>query len=209
MGPDILIVFENGEQYYRYVSYYYPEAGEFSISGGMFIDDGCAHFVTVKDDLWRMERTIAHEMTHCCLSHLELPAWLNEGIAVNTEQLLCGHGGETSTPREMWAKHRRFWRPKLIQEFWSGKSFLRIGESNMLSYDLARIMVEQMAKDRVSFKRFVLAADRKDAGADAASEHIGIDLGEFACAVLAKRVSSQWAPHPETWPEEQETAKKL
>src|SRR5689334_22167942 len=85
-GKDLLIVFDDEETYYRYVSYYYDEDGEFATSAGMHICAGCSHFVTRKGDLSAIEPVIAHEMTHGCVAHLPLPLWLNEGIAVNTEQ---------------------------------------------------------------------------------------------------------------------------
>ncbi|HEV3009548.1 MAG TPA: hypothetical protein VGX52_10980, partial [Burkholderiales bacterium] len=66
-GKDILIVFDDEESYYRYVSYYYPDKGEFAFSGGMHLNAGCGHFVTVKNDLRHLEATIVHEMTHACL----------------------------------------------------------------------------------------------------------------------------------------------
>lgn len=198
-GKDILIVFDDDESYYRYVSYYYPDAGEFAFSGGMHINAGCSHYVTVKGDLRSIEPIIAHEMTHGFLSHLPLPAWLNEGIAVNTEQRLTGVKASEHTPQQLRQKHLEFWHESELQEFWSGKSFLRTDDGNLLSYDLARIMAEHMAKDWESFKEFVLAADAADAGAAAAHDHLGVDLGEFICALLEKEPSSKWSPNPLAW----------
>src|SRR3954467_11535895 len=37
-GKDLLIVFDDTDRYYQYVSYYYPEKGEFAFSGGMYLD---------------------------------------------------------------------------------------------------------------------------------------------------------------------------
>jgi hypothetical protein len=74
----------------------------------------------------------------------------------------------------MHQKHLEFWGEPEIQEFWSGKSFLRSDEGSMLSYDLARIIVEQMAKDWETFRDFVLAADRADSGSAAAHENLRI-----------------------------------
>lgn len=203
-GKDILIVFGDDESYYRYVSYYYPDAGEFAFSGGMHINAGCSHYVTVKGDLRSIEPIIAHEMTHGCLSHFPLPAWLNEGIAVNTEQRLTGVKVADYTLQQLRQKHLEFWREGELQEFWSGKSFLRTDDGNLLSYDLARIIVEHMAKDWESFKRFVLAAGAADAGATAAHDHLGIDLGELVCALLERVPSNAWAPDPEAWMDEPE-----
>ena len=190
LGKDILIVFDDQENYYRYVSYYYPEGGEFAFSGGMHVSSGCGHFVTVKADLRSIEPVIAHEMTHGCVAHLPLPRWLDEGLAVNTERRLADSGPPLYTPQQMDEKHRAFWSDKEVQEFWSGESFFRADDGNLLSYDLARIMVEQMAKDWKRFKPFVLAADRADAGALAAREQHGVELDGYVCVLLGREPSS-------------------
>lgn len=203
-GKDILIVFDEGDSYYRYVSHYYPDAGEFAFSGGMHINAGCSHYVTVKGDLRSIEPIIAHEMTHGCLGHLPLPAWLNEGLAVNTEQRLTGARMSDYTPQQLRQKHLEFWREGEMQEFWSGKSFLRTDDGNLLSYDLARILIEHAAKNWEPFKRFVLASDAADAGATAAHDHLGVDLGELVCALLGREPSTAWAPDPQAWADEPE-----
>jgi hypothetical protein len=199
-GHDILIVFDNQETYYRYVSRYYPEAGEFAASSGMHINHGCSHFVTVKADLRSVEPVIAHEMTHGCLSHLPIPAWLNEGLAVSTEQRLSPPPPAMFTPLQMHQKHMKFWGGDEIQEFWSGKSFLRNDDGNLLSYDLARILVSHFAAaDWTAFASFVTAACIDDAGQAAANEHLGIELGAAVCAVLEREPLSEWSPAPERW----------
>ena len=198
-SKDILIVFDNEDSYYRYVSHAYPEAGEFAGSGGMYIHHGCGHFVTVKRDLSAVEPVIAHEMTHACLAHLPIPAWLNEGLAVNTEQRLAGPQPSQYTPREMHAMHLAFWGRAEIQEFWSGASFLRTDDGNLLSYDLARILVAHAAGDWEVFRAFVLAANMADGGAQAAAAHLGADLGELVCALLGQVQPSGWEPLPATW----------
>ncbi|WP_295637671.1 hypothetical protein [uncultured Methylibium sp.] len=198
-GHDILIVFEEDESYYRYVSHYYPESGEFAGSSGMYINKGCGHFVTVQADLRSVEPVIAHELTHACLIHLPIPAWLNEGLAVNTESRLCPPPQAPANPRQLHARHRKFWGPEEIQEFWSGKSFLRNDEGNELSYDLARLLVSQFSADWDRFRRFALAADLADAAAWSARENLDVDLGIAVCAVLEREPDSAWAPRPEVW----------
>lgn len=79
-GKDILLVFDDEESYYRYVSYFYPESGEFAFSSGMFINAGCSHYVTMKGDLRLIEPIIAHEMTHAFLSR---PSPGNFGLVGN------------------------------------------------------------------------------------------------------------------------------
>jgi hypothetical protein len=207
-GQEILIVFDDDETYYRYVAHYYPEAGAFAGSGGMYIDAGCGHFATVKADLRAIEPVIAHELTHSCLGHLPIPAWLNEGLAVNTEQRLCppppNTFGNRPNPQQMHARHQRFWGEAEIQEFWSGKSFLRPDEGNELSYDLARILVSQLAADWERFRRFVRAANGADGGASAASEHLGLPLADLAAALLERPADGRWAPDPARWQGEPE-----
>ena len=199
VGKEVLIVFDDVESYYRYVAYYYPDDGEFAFSAGMHIDAGCSHYVTVKDDLRLFEPVIAHEMTHGCLGHLPLPAWLNEGLAVNVERRLSPTP-PTHMPQQLHAKHLAFWDPRCIQELWSGRSFLRTDDGNLLSYDLARLMVEQFSHPWEPFKQFVLAADRADAGSAAARQHLGVDLGEVVCALLEQAsLAASWRPDPAQW----------
>jgi hypothetical protein len=198
-GKDILIVFDDEDGYYRYVSHYYSETGDFAFSGGMHINAGCSHFVTVKRELRLLEATIVHEMTHACLEHLPLPTWLNEGLAVNTEQRLAGAPRlALGDPGKLHDKLRRFWSAVRIQDFWSGSAF-HLPDSQALSYELARILVEQLARDWKPFVQFVLRAERADAGAAAARERLGIDLGELVIALLERDTPRSWAPNPAKW----------
>ena len=144
---------------------------------------------------------VAHvpELTHACLSHLPVSAWLNEGIAVNTERRLCPPRSAVSTPQQMHARHCAFWGPAEVQQFWSGKSFLRTDEGNELSYDLARIIVSQFGADWDRFRPFVLSANIEDGGDSAATQHLGIPLGEVVCALLEQAPSPEWAPDPAAW----------
>jgi hypothetical protein len=157
----------------------------------------------VKSELRQVEATIAHEMTHSCLEHLPLPLWLNEGLAVNTEERLTGVKPSLLTPDRLHDKLRRFWSVVSIQEFWSGRSFDRPGDSNQLSYALARIIVEQLAKDWGPFREFVLRADRADAGAAAARECLGLDLGSIVTVLLERETPKSWSPDPAKWEEKE------
>lgn len=190
----VLLVLDDEESYYRYVSIYYPEEGEFAFSGGMFINAGCPHFVVRRAELSAIEPIIAHELTHSALSHFPLPRWLDEGIAVNTERNIAFRGNGTNTPQQMHAMHLRFWNAQTIQEFWSGDSFLRTDDGTMLSYDLARIMVEHMSKSWDRFEEFVMNATREDSGSASAKAHLGIDLGFYVCALIERNPAKRWSP---------------
>lgn len=74
-------------------------------------------------DLAAIEPVIAHEMTHSALSHLALPRWLDEGLAVDTEQRLTGVRPLIYTPQELRIKHLQFWGRDEVQEFWFGETF--------------------------------------------------------------------------------------
>lgn len=91
-GKFVMLVLHDHDAYYEYITNYYtdvPDADELAFSSGMYINHGYGHFVFVAEDLDRIEPVIAHELTHSLLAHLPLPAWVNEGIAVNTERRLC------------------------------------------------------------------------------------------------------------------------
>lgn len=200
-GQDILLIFADEETYYRYIAHFYPESdGEYAFSSGIHLDAGCAHFATVEADFDAIEPVIAHEMAHGCVAHLPLPAWLNEGIATNVEQRLAPRARGARSPLEMRDSHRAFWDAARLQEFWSGSSFLRADEGCMLSYDMARAMVEQMSKDWESFRDFVLAADVGDAGRAAAQARFGVDLGRFVGAMLGLSPDAgDLGPSPSSW----------
>lgn len=198
-GYDILLVFDDEDTYYRYISRYYPEEGEFSFSSGVHIGYGCGHFVTTQQEMRLIEPVIVHEMTHSCVAHLPIPAWLNEGLAVNTEYSMCGSTSTGTDTPERHNQHRNFWNPTTVQQLWSGASFRRTDEGNLLSYDISRILVSQMAKNWEKFEAFVLDADLNDSGQRSANEKYGITLGAMICALLDKQYSADWEPMPEKW----------
>ena len=200
----VVLVLDDEDAYYRYVSMVYPAEGEFALSGGMFIDAGCPHFVVRRAELSAIEPVIAHELTHSALSHLRLPRWLDEGLAVNTEHRIAGAHRGLHTPRQLHAKHLQFWNDETIQQFWSGESFFRTDDGNMLSYDLARIMVAQMGRAWPPFERFATDAARADAGASAAREHMELDLGAYVSLMFEREPSEAWRPAVES--SESETA---
>jgi hypothetical protein len=204
-GKTLILVVDSVQRYYEYVSHYYGAnegkraadgAQELSQSGGMFINAGYGHFVFVADEDMRLiEGTIAHELTHALVRHLPLPAWLNEGIAVNVERLLCGHRPR-ETVQELLARHRAHWNADTIQEFWSGKSWLRAGDSNELSYELAATFAQLAGTDWRAFTAFVNAADASDAGESAARAHLGHPLAQLVASMLG---DGDWAPQPARW----------
>ncbi len=198
-GKTAILVFDSAQQYYEYIARIYPDSsehGEFAFSSGMFIDDGYGHFVFVADELRQLETIVAHELTHCLMCHLPLPAWVNEGIAVNTEHRLCPPQASLFTADELRNKHTAFWNEHTIQEFWAGKSWLRPDDGNLLSYDLAKTFINLAAQDWSAFVDFVNAANNADGAEAAALEHLGYPVAHLAEAVLG---TGRWAPDPACW----------
>lgn len=199
MGKYVVMVFADTDDYYAYVSHYYPEDGEYAMSSGMFIKAGYGHFVMPLEILETMEPVIAHELTHCLLQHLPIPAWLNEGLAVNTEHTLfpqlAAPSAQLYFPQEIAAQHAAYWNEESIQTFWSGKSFLATDDGNRLSYDLAKKITSLAAGDERAFRAFVAAAQMNDGGLSA-EQHLGFPLHNLLEAVLGE---GEWTPRPDTW----------
>lgn len=184
LGKDVFLLFAEQDDYYRYISRYYPEGGEYAGSAGVHINAGCGHFAAHGDDLLHIEPTVVHEMTHSLVSHLPLPLWLNEGIAVNTERRLCASSLDYEVA-ERQARHRSFWNPERMAAFWSGDAFHSPGEHVAeLAYDLARQIVQGLATNWPVFRDFALRADFADAGEEAANAVLGVGLGELVAGTL-------------------------
>jgi hypothetical protein len=173
------------------------------VSGGVYLNAGFGHFTTMHSDhpehMRHLEPVIAHEMTHSLVSHLPIPAWLNEGLAVSVERKLTPYYGSVYSPEEMHRKHVEYWTPKTIQEFWSGKSFLKSGDSNLLSYDLGLALTTMLGADFSSFEAFALHANLADGGADASNEHLHFPLSHVLGAFLRKELNHDWLPHANQW----------
>lgn len=195
----IVLVLDDEDTYYRYVSSLHSGEGEFGLSSGMFFPGDCPHFVVKRGDLRSVEPVIAHELTHASLAHLELPLWLDEGLAVNTEARIAGGASLNHTARQLHGKHVAFWDARRIQEFWSGDAFRRADDGQMLSYELARILVREMAGDWPAFAAFLQQAARDDAGDQAARQLLGVDLGESVRALFAEASDEDWSPDRRAW----------
>ncbi|MRD46618.1 hypothetical protein GHT07_04975 [Caenimonas koreensis DSM 17982] len=195
-GKTVVMVFGDEEHYYQYIANYGGESSEpEAYSGGMFIDAGYGHFVFSQAPFESMEPVVVHELTHCLVRHLPIPAWLNEGLAVNTE-----HRFVAARPRyranELQYLFDRFWNASTIQEFWSGKSFLRPDDGQPLSYELAKLLVQLLDKDFELLAQFCAKASLHDGGEDAAIAILGESLEELVKVVLGP---GDWKPQPALW----------
>lgn len=195
-GKYVVIVTADIDSYYDYISYYYgEEGGVFGLSTGMYINNGYGHFVFVQDELDVVEPIIAHEMTHALLSHLPIPNWLNEGMAVNMESMITGHA-PLRLNQSLVDKHHEFWGQSEIQEFWQGKSFFRPDDGQMLSYQLAQMLVTNLSEGYDEFVLFANKANFSDGGEAAMQEIYDLSLGDIIANFLGE---GEWRPEPTIW----------
>ena len=169
-GKHVAMIFKDADDYYHYISRFYPEDGEFGLSSGLYINEGYGHFAFPSQDINYAETIAVHELTHACLAHLDIPLWLNEGLAVLMEEVLAGQ--HLFIDQELMAKHQEYWNTETIQGFWSGDSFFATDEGQSLSYHLAHVLTRKLAKGAAAFSEFANHANAADAGA-AAAEQLG------------------------------------
>lgn len=194
-GKHVVLLFDNVDSYYEYVSYFQSKDGDYPMSSGMFLSGDYGHIAIPFLNFLETEATFAHEFTHSCLAHLPIPLWLNEGLAVTLEDELCG-SKPLGMDKERMAEHKAFWDSTTIQEFWSGESFQRTDEGNELSYELGRYCVRALAHDLQEFSEFVNHASFEDGGQSAAIKIYEGSLGGLPFQFFGE---GDWCPNPETW----------
>jgi hypothetical protein len=212
-GKHVVLLFEEDDDYYQYVSYFYRE-GLHPTSGGCLLTRDYVHIAIPRYPNMDLRRILAHELTHNCLVHLQLPTWLNEGLAQWFDRSFSRYPRDL-LEGDLRERHFAFWNPTTIQKFWAGTSFSEPGESNELSYNLAEIFVNLLVSHKERFAAFVHQAQRTDAGQTAALDCLCMDLGSLAETFVGE---GSWRPvrkamveawdlyrknHPESTSEEQ------
>lgn len=199
-GKHVLLLFPTIDEYYQYISYFYPK-GEHPMTGGICISSsGYVHFVVPTPNYSSYRTTLVHELTHVCLRHLPIPLWLNEALAMRMEELIC-HSEIFHLDQEIHEKHIAHWNGDTIQQFWTGESWSIPGDSFELSYNLAQILWRKVEADlrarRDEMLTFISVADYSDAGDNSFREIFGLSIGELVEDFLGE---GDWAPKPEAWP---------
>lgn len=191
----IVIIFGAHADYDRFTAAGYAEhEREIAATGGMFESSGLPHIMMPSTDLVGIHATLTHELVHDCVSHLSLPAWIDEGVTQMLEYDIVSWNPFV-LDREMLARHAAHWNSDSIQDFWSGRAFHLGGDVPSLSYNLAVVLVRKIiaefAPSRASFWAFARAARRTDAGDAALREHIGLSLDELVQEFLGP---GDWSP---------------
>jgi hypothetical protein len=88
-----------------------------------------------------------------------------------------------------------------MQQFWSGKSYLRPDDGNLLSYDLAQRLIALIGQDHERLTRFVNLSSSQDGGSQAALDVLGMTLGELTEQVIGAHFV---APDATQWNQEAE-----
>lgn len=190
-GKHVVLAFADTESYYDYISDFYPEEGEFALSGGVFLDQGYGHFaicLAYGDD---HQRVIAHELNHNLLRHLPLPLWLNEGVTQAMEDMVVDRS-YFSTDHNLVRRHRAYWTAKMIDAFWSGDSFILPDDGQELSYHLAQVLFRNLMADFPKQMLPILnSAHYEDAGNAALRKLCNVSLGDRVQQFLG---DGDWEP---------------
>lgn len=200
-GKQVILLLRSPEDYYRYISLIYPE-GNHTSSMGVHIREGYAHIAILGKKMEFVESIVAHELTHAFFHHLDLPRWLDEGLAQMFEHDVTGKS-QLIVDSEMAKRHKKFWSKHGLDGFWDGEFFQRPGKTTELCYQLAeilvRLLVEQsrprwfgwVKEPQIRFRAFLKNARYQDAGQGSANEHLGLDLGDLAGQYLGP---GSWSP---------------
>jgi hypothetical protein len=144
-GKLVVLSCQNSDDYYRYISLFYPE-GHHGDSGGVQIREGYSHIVLNGQQLENLENSLAHELTHASLSHLGLAQWIEEGLAQMFEHDMTGRA-VLLVDAEMAREHKRYWGKHGLDRFWRGNGFSSPGKVQKLSYELAEILLRLLFEE--------------------------------------------------------------
>ncbi len=190
-GKCPMVVVHDLDTYHEYFAAYLPD-GEYAGSGGVYLNRGYGHFVFSFLDMGQAEAVLAHELTHACVAHLPIPAWLNEGVAQLCEIHVTGRDhARYEEIKETLGEH---WTPESIQAFWSGAAFLENDDiGQMHSYHLAKVLTSRLARRPDLFHDFLHEAHHDDAGAAALRARYQLSPGDLVADYLG---DGDWEPRP-------------
>jgi len=194
-GKTPILIFSGNDSYYAHVSDYHAD-GEYGGSSGMHFPSRYDHIALLKLYNLDLFPSLAHELTHVSLSHLELPLWLEEGLTQLFEHDL-GNKPFALDPKEV-SEQKIYWRQEGLEQFWSGIGFSSPGDVQKYSYQLAEILLRLLLTDyqprwfgfdkspQQALINFLLHAKRDDAGEAAAREYLGLSLANIAAKSLGQ-----------------------
>ena len=201
LGKQLVVALRNRDDYYRYVSLYSP-GGEQGESAGMHIREDYPHVALQCSQLADAGNTLAHELTHVALHHLNMPQWLEEGLAQMFEHDMTGRS-LLQLDSKMARQHKRYWGKHGLDDFWRGDGFSQLGKIQGLSYQLAEILVRLLVEEsrprwfgwvrapQHRFFGFLRQASISDCGEAACTTHLRFGLSDLAARFLGP---GSWSP---------------
>lgn len=188
LPPVAIVALKRTDDYYTFISHYYPDEGQWGTSGGCYINEGSDSFPVIALPVQvrhSVELTIAHEMTHHALRGLDLPLWVEEGLTQMMEERVTGYT-DFRLDREMIERQRGHWDEVALSRFWSGEAFSSSEEDEQeLAYHLAQVLVRGLLTQRAA-DFFVFVRECGASGVEqAASEHLGGTLEDVADRFLS------------------------
>ncbi len=186
----VILLFSDDDDYYEYISYFYPE-GTHPASGGVCLLQDYIHIALNRWLDQASAHALVHELAHLFVVHLQLPRWIDEAWAMAAEREVFGRKAallERDLADDLW----EFWTEDRIQEFWAGTSFAIAGKSSEFSYRLSELLLDSVMRDLPAFREFLKKCDYRDAGQDAALQCLGASLGDIAGEFLG---DGNWRPN--------------
>lgn len=188
-GKKVMIIFQTFDEYYQYVEWYLPKGG-CSVPSSIHLRKGYPHIASFGFDLLPLESALAYSLTKASLHALELPRWLEEGLAQLFERQLS-NTHSFSVSQETANALRNFWNTIGLDRFWCGDDFdcPIDSDSNMhLAAILTTLLAEQSRPQwfgfdqgpRRRFLSFIRSAKIDDCGNQACIDHFGFDLNHLA-----------------------------
>ena len=196
LGKHVVLLFGDADSYYDYAADFYPDEGNFALSGGIFLNVGYGHFAICPAHGDNYERVIAHELNHALLQHLPLPLWLNEGVTQVIEDAVVD-SSYFMVDHRVVQRHRSYWNFQTIDAFWSGESFHSPGDGQELSYHLSQVLFRNLMSDFPSTVNDILNhANFSDAGDSAFAKFCGVTLADRVAQFLG---DGNWSPRDNYW----------
>lgn len=202
--PIPIVCFHNLDLYYHHILPFYPEEQtEIADSDGIFMGDPAFHQIAIVDESVggvNYVRTLAYNISHLQLAHLELPKWVAEGLSQAIQEALVGcQNVDTLTIREWPKKNREVWKPENFQEFWSGWAFSN-PELQECAYYFSRVLINliqfELCNNKQEFIQFISEAKFEDGGEQAFVSVFGQSLGVLVEEILGGK-TKDWQPRPE------------
>lgn len=192
-----VLSFDNPQDLAHYLRVSCPAActAQENTDESVVLNDPLPHLVSTAVHLRSLEPMMVREWVRLALSDRLMPAWLSHGLAEHASRQLSGDRQDDRIPTHLLGS---FWDESEIQAFWSGQAFAPQDERYALACSLACLLVDQLSSSPGPLWQFAAHAACEDAGAEAAREMLGIDLGALAAALLGHAPQVSWSPKQAT-----------